>query len=292
MGDKPNKIDDRVQQYLKEANALETQASEARSAGQHSIANELLQQALAKIQQGGQLADDLQKIVPLQKPLQAMLHNNKQWNTECGAIRERLASLQKTYLTIRNEIASGVPAQAWQTISGLQVSLVQLIDDNQKSYEVRDLFRQFDGLTVGMDPELAARNEYQRIRNSRATTEREYFQKGLWAEARAAILSDQNALQGFLQQNEDAAKKATRMAANADLLNEQLATNQAQQQQLGEMASQLEAKQAELDKLNQKNSDILISAAQDRTLREKAAKDLEDVRSQLNAMQTTMMLRI
>ena len=288
LGDKPKKVDARVQKHLKEAETLEEKAGEAHTAGRQTAANEFLQTALAEVQQAGRLADDLQKIIPLQKPLQAMLHNNQQWNTDCEAIRLQLTRLQESYLSIRTQIESGDPALAWQSMSDLQASLVHLIDDNQKSYEIRDLLTQFDGLTVGMNSELVKREEYQRILSSRETAEQDYFQKGLWAEARTAVLSEQNALQGFLQQYEDAGKKASRMAANVDLLNESLAANQALQKQLTEITTQLDAKQSELVKLDEKNSAILIAAAQDRTGREQAAQQLGEVRGQLAEVQKSL----
>ncbi len=284
LAEKPRKVDQRVREHVTRAQTLEAEAAQTRAEGRHGQAANLLQQALAEIQQAGRLADDLEKITPLQAPLQAMLHDNQQWNTDCEAIRARLADLQQTYLEINTQIESGDPAQAWQTMSQLQADLVHLIKDNQQSYEIGELFAQFDSSTVGMDQELAARDDYQRIVGSREQAEREYFQRGRWPEAKTAILSQQQALQAFLQQHEDQAKKASRQAANADLLNQQMAANQALQKQLKSLNDQLQERQTELEKLNDKNSDILVIAAKDRAEREAAMKQLDEVKLHLSTV--------
>jgi formylglycine-generating enzyme required for sulfatase activity/serine/threonine protein kinase len=288
LGEKPRKSDDRVREHVTRAKALEAEAAQARADGKHGEAANLLQQALAEIQQAGRLADDLEKITPLQAPLQAMLHDNQQWNTDCEAILERLTELQQTYLAISKQIESGDAAQAWQTMSQLQADLVHLINDNQQSYEIGELFAQFDSSTIGLDAQLAARGDYQRIVTSREQAEQDYFQQGRWPEAKTAILSQQQALQAFLQQHEDPAKKASRLAANVDLLNEQMAANQALQKQLKSLNDQLREKQSELDKLDAKNSDILIVAAKDRAERDAAAKQLSEVQTQLSDVRKSL----
>ena len=288
LGDKPQKFDSRVRAHIQTADALEQEAATANRSGNTNEAADLLEQAVNETQQANALADDLQKITPLLKPLRAMLHENQQWNTDCDAIRDQLTAMQQDYLQIKQQMDSDTPAVAWKTMSQLQADLVHVIADNQQSYEIAALFDQFDGLTIGLSHELTARTDYQRIAENRIKAEQNYFQLGRWLEAKTAMLSHQQALQVFLEKHENEDQKKSRLAANADLVNDQIAANQALQKQLSVLSEQLREKQNELDKLDDKNSDILIVSAKDRAARDEANQQLADVRTQLDAVSKTL----
>jgi len=183
-----------------------------------------------------------------------MLRENQQWNTDCPAIRSRLDALNQQYLSIKEQIESGDPGLAWQTMSKLQGDLVGLIRDNQESYQVRDLFAQLDALTAGVDPQLAQHASYQRIAANRRQAESEYYQRGLWREARVAILSEQSSLQAFLKQHETQAQQAARLAANLQQMNAHLT-------RINALQSELASLQKELDGIKATNTNLSIDAA-------------------------------
>jgi len=67
-----------------------------------------------------------------------------------------------------------------------------------------------------------------------------------------------------------------------------MAANQALQKQLKSLNDQLQEKQTELDKLDDKNSDILIVAARDRSEREAATKQLSAAQTELSDIQKSL----
>lgn len=281
LAEKPQeeRADHRIRRRVERADELESRAATAHASGSNREATAMLLEAVTEIQQASKLAGDLAKLKPLQAPLQAMLHENQQWNTDCSAIRSRLDELYQAYLGISEQIESGDPGAAWQTMSQLQADLVGLIRNNQESYQIGELFKQFDGSTIGVDLELAKQEDFLKIIEARKRADAEYFQRGRWPEARVAILAEQKNLETFYQRNEDATKKASRLAANVELLNEQVAANQALRDQLQRLNEQMQAKQLELQKLDQKNNDILIAAAKDRSEREAVVKQLVGAQS-------------
>lgn len=280
LADQPFRSDPRVEKLIAAADELEREAKTARSDDNTAEAVRLLEDALAKLQQANTLASNLDRVSPLGQHLQVMLNNTK-WNTDCQAIREQLETLQKGYLAINEEIESGDPEQAWEAMSRLQRELVRLIHDNQQSDEIAALFDRFDSTTVGMDAELAAMPDYERAIAEKEKAYQSYYQRGKWPEARTAILAQQQALRAFLDEHEDADKKAARLAANADFLDELKVENQSLQRRIESLTTQLTETQDELTKLDAKNTAIIVDAAKTRTERDQEQKRAGELRGQI-----------
>ncbi|MCA9130019.1 MAG: SUMF1/EgtB/PvdO family nonheme iron enzyme [Planctomycetales bacterium] len=274
------RMDVRVQRRVNAANELEQQADASSSEGDVGTASMLLAKAVDEINEASRLADNIAKLKPLIQPLRKILMENEQWNRECEAVSRQLSALGSAYQVIQNEVEVGNPEQAWALISDLQPKLVQLIDDNQKSYEIADLMEQMTSQSVGLDQSLKSHTDYEQIKNDCSRAAR-YYRDGKWSEARTELLAAMTSMKSFFQQHETEEQRKARLASNAEIVNAQLATNESLQLQVKDLTEQIASAKEEYQ-------EVLFQGAQYQQQRDTAQKQLEELQVDLSTAQSNL----
>jgi WD40 repeat protein len=154
------------------------------------------------------------------------------------------------------------------------------LENNQHALDVSQLLTVFERQTVGIDNALLQHAQYEQIAADVKLARRD-FDEGRWSEVRTAAQAQQRALQTFLEANETAEQKAARFSNRAGQLSEEIAARQPLERQIAALQQKVNDKQTELDRLNKKNTDILVGASVDRAAKDKAVKETERLQAQL-----------
>lgn len=267
------RADARVQQRINAAQELEQQAEAANRQGKGSEARTLLKQAVDKITDAARVANNLSRLRPLIEPLRKILLENDQWNRDCSAINRRLTELGTEYQEIQRQVEFGDPEQAWTLIAAFQQKLVNLIDDNQQSYELTDLMNQATAQTRGLDSSLRKIEAYQQIKENCSSASL-YYADGKWREARTELLGAIASIKSFLAKHETEEQRRLRLAANTELIDTQIATNDALQREVNVLNDQIADAKAEYH-------DVLFRGAQFKKELDTAKLDLGELQTQL-----------
>lgn len=198
LSSKPESLrsDVRVQKRIADASAWEKQGRQHFGDDKNDQASKLFAKANSKTEEAIQIVDDLERMEPLASSFRVLLEKNDRWNHDCPAINKRLLELGKSYQKIQRliEVQAGAadqdiptPNVAWDLLKGIQLNLVNLIDDNQQSVEVEALLEKFKGFANDVTAELREGIEYKPIVAGylRANSQ---FEKGSWHLAREELL--------------------------------------------------------------------------------------------------------
>ena len=241
------KSDVRIQQRLQNAVELEKLARQANDESRHSEAALMLENASSEIKTASRIAHDLLRLKPQIEPLRKLLSDNERWNRDCPVINDRLIQLGETYQEIHETVETGDPELAWELIASLQPLLVELIDENQSSFEIAELISQVQRQLIGVDSQYEELTAFKNLK-SRQSQAIDQYMEGNWAEARDQLLGSLAATKKFLTSHETDDQRIQRETSNSEIISAQIAANETLRKQLEEMREELTESKSDYQK--------------------------------------------
>ena len=283
----PQRLDERVRIRSAECESSLEKAATAKAEGRVEEAGELANRATDKVEDALELADKLQQLKPLLAPLQALLQDNRQWDTDCPFIANKLASAQEKYLDLKRELDSENLELAWDKIADLQNQLASLMRDNHESWKVTELFEQFDIQRLGLAVELAESEELQKFVKGRMAAE-EIYCEGQWNRAKDKLLTQQAGLEDFLEKNETEEQRDRRLQSGTRIVEENLATIDRLRRNLTDVNDNLKQKDNQITSLSKQVAKSETDLTHERKRTSKLEKQLNDVGEQLGSTQDSL----